>query len=337
MTRFVPGEPMGKKSELIALVQDIVVALVVVALVLGALYIYGGRWPPMVVVESESMQHSDEWSYVGVIDTGDLTLVRILDKSGPVVTWAEGRDSDYSTYSEFGDVIIYHKNGLTQTTPIIHRAIVRIEYNVTGGGYDVPSMDPVIWNEDESFRIPEFTSYHTGEPETVDLVIDISAILLNFELNPGVDPHGGIITKGDHNREVDQFSLPAWTGPGAPPPGVSRLVEPVEDEWIVGVARGEIPWFGLIKLWARGQTEAHPPPENSGSNLVISVVLLLVAPFLAESVVIEYRLIHPKKEAEKKEGGERRRRRKGEDTDEEGEEGSASFIDIIKGAFKKEH
>ena len=43
MTRFVPGEPMGKKSELIALVQDIVVALVVVALVLGALYIYGGR------------------------------------------------------------------------------------------------------------------------------------------------------------------------------------------------------------------------------------------------------------------------------------------------------
>jgi len=335
MTRVVPGEPMGKKSEVIALVQDIVVALVVVAIVLGALYVYGGRWPPMVVVESESMQHSDDWSFVGVIDTGDLTLVRVLDKSGPVVTWVEGRDSDYSTYGEFGDVIIYHKNGLTQTTPIIHRAIVRIEYNETGGGFDVPSIEG-NWNVQASFEIADFTSYHTGEPETIDLVIDITAILLNFERNPAVDPHGGIITKGDHNREVDQFSLPAWTGQGAPPPGVSRLVEPVEDGSIVGVARGEIPWFGLIKLWARGQTEAHPPPGNSGSNLVISVVLLLVAPFLAESVVIEYRLIHPKEEGDKKDGGGRRRRHKGEDTDEEGKEGSASFIDVIKGAFKRE-
>jgi signal peptidase len=337
MTWAVPGEPMGRKSEVIALVQDIVVALVVVAIVLGALYIYGGRWPPMVVVESESMQHSDEWSFVGVIDTGDLTLVRILDKSGPVVTWVEGRDSDYSTYGEFGDVIIYHKNGLSQTTPIIHRAIVRIEYNVTGGGFDVPTMDPVEWNCLTSFAIPDFTSYHTGEPETVDLVIDVSVILNNFKNNNAVDPHGGIITKGDHNREVDQYSLPAWTGLGAPPPGVSRLVEPVEDEWIVGVARGEIPWFGLIKLWARGQTELHPPPKNSGSNLVISVVLLLVAPFLAESVVIEYRLIHPKEEdADRSEGKGRRRRRGGDDTEEEEKEGSTSFIDVIKGAFKKE-
>ncbi len=336
MTGAVPGEPMGKKSEVIALVQDIVVALVVVAVVLGALYVYGGRWPPMVVVESESMQHSDDWSYVGVIDTGDLTLVRILDKSGPVVTWVEGRDSDYSKYGEFGDVIIYHKNGLTQTTPIIHRAIVRIEYNETGGGYDVPSMGNV-WNVRNQFVIPDFTSYHTGEPETVNLVINISVILNNFNRNPAVDPHDGIITKGDHNREVDQYSLPAWTGPGAPPPGVSRLVEPVEDEWIVGVARGEIPWFGLIKLWARGQTEAHPPPQNSGSNLVISVVLLLVAPFLAESVVIEYRLIHPKEEeAGTKEEKGRRRRRKGDDMDEAENEGSTSFIDVIKGAFKKE-
>ncbi|MCK4970728.1 MAG: S26 family signal peptidase, partial [Thermoplasmata archaeon] len=311
------------------------VALVVVAIVLGALYIYGGRWPPMVVVESESMQHSDEWSSIGVIDTGDLTLVRVLDKSGPVVTWVEGRDSDYSTYGEFGDVIIYHKNGLTQTTPIIHRAIVRIEYNAATGSYDVPSMD--IWDCRTFFVIPDFTSYHTGEPETIDLVINITVILNNFNRNPAVDPHDGIITKGDHNREVDQYSLPAWTGPGAPPGGVSRLVEPVEDEWIVGVARGEIPWFGLIKLWARGQTEAHPPPQNSGSNLIISVVLLLVAPFLAESVVIEYRLIHPKEEkADKSEGKGRRRRRRGDDTDEGEEAGSTSFIDVIKGAFKKE-
>ncbi len=326
---------MGKKSEAVALVQDIVVALIVVAIVLGALYAYGGRWPPMVVVESESMQHSDTLSYISVIDTGDLTLVRVLERSGPVVTWVEGRETGYETYNEFGDVIIYYKNGLTQTTPIIHRAIVRIEYNETGGGYDVPSMDN-IWNEKRSFEIPDFTSYHNGEAEQLDLVINITVILNNFQRNQAVDPHDGIITKGDHNREVDQYSLPAWTGPGAPPPGVSRLVEPVEDVWIVGVARGEIPWFGLIKLWARGQTEMHPPPENSGPNLIVSVVLLLVAPFLTESVYIEYRNLRPKEEKEAVEDDKRRkRRRKGRDAELE-EEDDGSFFAMVKGAFKRE-
>ena len=324
---------MGKKSELVALVQDIVVALVVVAIVLGALYVYGGRWPPMVVVESESMQHSDTLSFIDVIDTGDLTLVRVLDKSGPVVPWVEGEQTDYSTYSEFGDVIIYHKNGLTQTTPIIHRSVVWIEYNEEGGGYDVPSMS--LENVRSSFVIPNFTSYHNGKAEQIDLVINITIILNNFQRNPAVDPHDGFITKGDHNREIDQYSLPAWTGPGAPPSGTSRLVEPVLNEWIVGVARGEIPWFGLIKLWARGQTEVHPPPENSGPNLIVSVVLLLVAPFLAESVYIEYRNIRPKEElVDEKEGKRRKRRRKGREDEPEVE--SEGFLAVVKGAFKRE-
>jgi len=279
---------MSKKSEAMALVQDVVVALIVVAIVLGSLYIYGGRWPPMVVVESESMQHDDELSFIGVIDTGDLTLVRTLDNAGPPVTWVEGRDTDYRRYGEFGDVIIHHKNGQTQTTPIIHRAIVRIEYNLTGGGFDVPTLEGVF-NEMNEIVIADFNSYHNGRRETITLSINVKVILDNFKKNDDADPHGGIITKGDHNREVDQYSLPAWTGSGAAPPGVSRLVEPVEEDWIVGVARGEIPWFGLIKLWARGQTENHPAPLNSGPNLMISVALLLVTPFLAESTIIEWR------------------------------------------------
>jgi len=318
---------MSKKSEIMALVQDVVVALIVVAIVLGSLYIYGGRWPPMVVVESESMQHDDELSYISVIDTGDLTLVRTLENAGAPVTWVEGRDSDHRTYSEFGDVIIYHKNGQFQTTPIIHRAIVRIEYDISSGGFDVPSLG--LEDVTESFVIEDFNSYHNGRRESINLVIDVRVILNNFNANPSVDPHGGIITKGDHNREVDQYSLPAWTGPGMPPDGVSRLVEPVEDAWIVGVARGEIPWFGLIKLWARGQTAVHPAPVNSGPNLIVSVALLLVAPFLAESVVIEYRNLHPKEKDEEK----GRRRRRGGDEEEE-RKGAISFlIGTLKNAF----
>jgi signal peptidase len=321
---------MSKKSEAMALIQDVVVALIVVAIVLGSLYVYGGRWPPMVVVESESMQHSDDLSYVGVIDTGDLTLVRTLDKAGDPVTWIEGRESDYSRYGEFGDVIIYHKNGLSQTTPIIHRAIVRIVYNAASDSFDVPTMD--ITDCRTEFVIHDFHSYHTGELTTIDLVINITVILNNFR-QAGIEPHGGIITKGDHNREVDQFSLPAWSGPGAPPANISQKVEPVKDGWIVGVARGEIPWFGLIKLWARGQTEIHPPPLNSGPNLMVSVVLLLVAPFLAESIIIEYKNRHPKED--EKEGGHKRRRRGKEEEPEEKKEGPITFVaNTLRDAFK---
>ena len=283
----------------------------------------------MVVVESESMQHSDTLSFVHVIDTGDLTLVRTLEKAGSVTPWVEGRDKDYRTYGEYGDVIIYHKNGLTTTTPIIHRAIVRIVYNETGGGFDVPSLG--LPNVSDHFIIHDFTSYHSGQAETIDLVINVTVILNNFARN-GAVPHGGIVTKGDHNREVDQYSLPAWTGPGVPPAGVSKLVEPVMDGWIVGVARGEIPWFGLIKLWARGQTNAHTPPTNSGPNLIIAVVLLLVAPFLAESVYIEYNNLRPKEEEK---GPRRRRRRRGVEPEEEEErEGPLAFVyNTIKDAL----
>ena len=151
---------MSRKSEAMALVQDIVVALVVVAVVLGSLYVYGGRWPPMVVVESESMQHDDELSYIGVIDTGDLTLVRTLDNAGAPRTWVEGRDGDHRTYGEFGDVIIYHKNGQTQTTPIIHRAVVRIEYDAVSEAFDVPSLD--LEDVTGSFYVEDFHRYHNG-------------------------------------------------------------------------------------------------------------------------------------------------------------------------------
>ena len=316
---------MSRKSELIALGQDIIVALIVVAIVLGSLYVYGGRWPPMVVVESESMQHANDLSYIHVIDTGDLTLVRTLDKAGRITTWVEGRESDYRTYSEFGDVIIYHKNGLTETTPIIHRAIVRIEYDDVSEGFDVPSLG--LEDVKDRFTITGFHSYHSGRLETIDLVINVTVILNNFRA-AGQDPHGGIITKGDHNREVDQYSLPAWTGTGAPPAATSRLVEPVEEGWIVGVARGEIPWFGLIKLWARGQTQQNPPPTNSGPDLIISVVLLLVVPFMAESIIIEYKAMHPKEE----EKGKRRRRRGGEE--EPPREGAITFIyKTLRNAF----
>ena len=301
---------MSRKTEALALLQDIIIAIIVVVIVLGSLWAYGGRWPPMVVVESESMQHAHDESSVGVIDTGDLTLVRTLEKSDGVVTWVEGRETGYTRYDDFGDVIVYHKNGLRETTPIIHRALVRVVWNETEEGFDVPSLNE--WGVTGTFIINDLTSYHNGFRETIDLTVNVQTIIANFQSsNPPVEPHDGIITKGDHNHDVDQATLPSWNGLGGRPPGVTNLVEPVRDGWIVGVARGEIPWFGLIKLWAKGQTKDNPAPANSGYNLVISVALLLVGPFLAESAIIEYRKMRPKEDDKKR--GKRRRGKEDED------------------------
>ncbi|MCL7476191.1 MAG: signal peptidase I [Methanosarcinales archaeon] len=48
-------------------------------------------------------------------------------------------------------------------------------------------------------------------------------------------PHAGYITKGDNNRDIDQAA------------STSRL-QPVKEEWIIGVARWHIPWVGYLSL-----------------------------------------------------------------------------------------
>ena len=141
-----------RRSAALGLLKDVVVAFVIVIIVMASLWAFsGGIWPPMVVVESESMMHDDD-SMIGVIDTGDLTIVKKIHDRHDIVTYVEGnpkyqitwvdRDgthgnqnfsgkiSPHKTYSDYGDVIIYKKNGM-EGTPVIHRAMVWIEANTT--------------------------------------------------------------------------------------------------------------------------------------------------------------------------------------------------------------
>ena len=52
-------------------------------------------------------------------------------------------------------------------------------------------------------------------------------------------------------------------------------------EWIDGVARGEIPWFGLLKLWISGPTPTSVP-ENSKTDLFIAIGLIIGVPILID-------------------------------------------------------
>src|SRR5438093_10743318 len=104
--------------------RDLLVAAIIVVVFLAAIYAYARVWPPLVVVESASMQHSDQESFLGVIDTGDRVFQQAAPTRADVVTDLEGRATGYATDGDYGDVIIFRRAGTPR--PAIHRAILYI-------------------------------------------------------------------------------------------------------------------------------------------------------------------------------------------------------------------
>ena len=127
-----------KKKGLSSTVKAIIAVPLAFAIVLAGLYIYCDNWPPLVVVESSSMQHSNTTSYIGVIDTGDIVLVQKASSNSDVTTYVQGEETGYSTYGEYGNVIVYDRP--TSSTPVIHRAIIYLEYNESSNSFDAPSL-----------------------------------------------------------------------------------------------------------------------------------------------------------------------------------------------------
>lgn len=279
------------KDEAVEWIKDIVVAAIIISLIMGALYAYTGTWPPMVVVESESMQHSDDTSYIGVIDTGDIVLSKSTSSRHDIITYVTGRATGYRAYGDYGDVVIYRPYGL-DTTPIIHRAVVYLVWNSTGHSYDAPELRHLEYGVDYStdsggwsnIRDRITINNYGYAHRTVE--IPISLIIRYFDVT-GRAPHSGYITAGDHNIAK---------GHGVDQPDICR--EPIKYEWIIGKAEGELPWFGIIKLMFSGTLSAHPAPANSWIMLIVSIALLIVVPMIVEKAWDRY------KERREKRGGE---------------------------------
>jgi signal peptidase len=275
--RSAGGKEKKKLSPGMQFLRDAGVALLFVVTLLLAMYAYTGLWPPLVVVESSSMMHTDDnTSSIGVIDTGDLVLVKDIDSSDDIVTYLEGVHTDYSTYGDYGDVIVYKINGDDSRTPIIHRAMAYLELNPGGASYTCEALQYLErgpngkWDTaDSGDEWDSLTStlyiYRVGyKHQTVTIRIDRIS---------NSDDRPGFVTKGDHNNDVDLF----------------RLVSgPIPVSWVVGEARGEIPWFGLLKLWASGGLE-DAAPSNSVRNLWIAMALIVVAPVMLD-VVLTFRI-----------------------------------------------
>jgi len=100
------------------LFRDFLFVITVVAIFASVSRVAFGLWTPMVAVESESM--------VPHIQIGDIVFMQSIDRT-VIVTQREGKQSGYTSFDDYGDVILYKPYERGDKTPIIHRAMYYVE------------------------------------------------------------------------------------------------------------------------------------------------------------------------------------------------------------------
>ncbi len=236
------------------------VALAVIVVLLVSLYAYTGNFPPVYVVESGSMQHGPN-DVLGLINAGDLVLAKTTSASS-ITPYMVGLVTGYATYGEYGDVLLYHPNGESSATPIIHRALLYFEWNATTASYSAPELNGLrcgsapgaVYSPCGTTGIRDGTTisfYHIGW-RPINFTVSVTAATLG--------DHSGFLTMGDNNSIPDQMA------------GFSTLVEP---GWVIGVARGMIPWFGGLKLLLEGNGGRVPVQSWEFLGLTVAGLILL--------------------------------------------------------------
>lgn len=135
------------------------------------LFAVSGVWPPLVAVESSSMEpNMYPGDLVFAMDEGRFVPAEAHADTG-IVTYVDGERTGYATFNDHGDVIIFRPYGSDRRTPVIHRARFHVE-----SGED--------WYDraDESYI----------SADSCDELANCPA------------PHAGFITKGDNNQYYDQ-------------------------------------------------------------------------------------------------------------------------------------
>lgn len=269
--------------------RDTLIAIMAIILVFVGIFagvsLYSNHSPPFSVVISQSMQHDDNQSQIGVIDTGDMVLVR--DKSKvEIQTYIEGYTTGHSTFGDYGSVIIYKNN---RGINIIHRAMMYMEIKDDGYGKyaDIPYLDQYPSKSDlidyEKIRT-DFFIERIGYKDGTKIYINIENILSRSE-----EGDSGYITMGDNNMFTDQQNSSII-------PGVNGLVT---YEKIVAIPTIEIPWLGCFKLLIQNENEIidnHAP--NSLPNLAIVIITGFLTLLSLYSLHIVY---HIEKSRRKKE------------------------------------
>lgn len=251
------------------------VAVAIIVVLLVGLFAYTQNWPPVYVVESDSMQHGPN-DVLGVINTGDLVLAQRLP-TDQITPYVVGVATGYSTYGEPGDVILYSANG-QGSTPIIHRALLYLQWDPSTSSYNATDLSGLKCGTAPGavYRTTGTSNDCgvTGLTGTLDLYnVGWRSVNVTLNLNSSLlGHHSGFVTMGDNNVVPTGCTTNCAQGLPDQVDGLSQLVEP---GWVVGVARGMLPWFGAIKLVLEGNAGAVPAQSWQFLGLTIVGLILL--------------------------------------------------------------
>ena len=251
------------------------VALAILAVLLVSLFAYTQNWPPVYVVESNSMQHGNG-DHLGVLNAGDIVLAQKVPQSSIVTYYDALKGNGFSTYGLLGDVLLYQPNGSGSATPIIHRAILYLQYDAADGRYNASSLNGLSCGP--TTAADYYAKGTTGGCGTTGLGPGDSlslfhirgrTVVVNFTTESlDLGAHSGYLTLGDNNSYPDQIPVNG---------GFAILSTLVEPAWVIGVARGMIPWFGALKLLLDGNAGKVPTASWEFLGLTIAGVIFAAA------------------------------------------------------------
>jgi signal peptidase I len=281
---------LTSRERRVVVAREVAVGALVVLLVLALLWGFTGQplgRSPIVVVESGSMMHCSNgmpphgrdcdapFARLGTIDPGDLILVKDVDGAGDVDQAADG---GRARYGGSGDVIVFRPDGQA-STPVIHRALAYVQVN-GDGTFTVAALGLERARDLDDPRLREL-GLATGYADT------LRDPRWNTLCGPVGPARSGFLTRGDNNAFADQGAHSS----------IARC--PVKTEWILGEARGELPWLGLVKLYATDLPKGCPVLpystdaakegcnyHNAGGDtkalLVLAIGALVGGPYLYE-------------------------------------------------------
>ncbi|WP_435123694.1 S26 family signal peptidase [Halobaculum sp. D14] len=158
------------KSGPLMFVREVLSSALAVVLVGMLLFAVSGVWPPMVAVESGSMQpHMQKGDLVFITQPDRFSPEYAYDETG-VVPYDIAAEHNYTTFGSYGSVVVYMPPDRVGA-PIIHRA--RLHVDRGENWYD--RANPAYLAGDSCAEIAYCPA-----------------------------PHAGFITKGDHNDMYDQ-------------------------------------------------------------------------------------------------------------------------------------
>lgn len=236
----------------------IAIAAIAIIIVGGyaGLAAYTGFGTPFSVVTSQSMQHDQTHSQLGVIDTGDMVIVRDSSKAD-IHSYVQGTVDGYSSFGDYGSVIIYDRGN--DQNPVIHRAILWLDYDSSTGTWSAPQLE----NYKGEWKSSNGTDWSniTGTLEFKNITASKKSVSVNMESLPG---KSGYLTMGDNSVTNNYFDQSV---------GIVNHLVGTDD--IRSVAIFEIPWVGCIKLAINGSSNLRYV-ENSIPSLVMAFVSIFM-------------------------------------------------------------